>query len=249
MPSNQPSSGRPHRSSGRDRTRTRTADREQRHSSQQPSSRPRTRTTSNNSPAGLPFAPPDPFADLHAPGFAYNGAQRSPFPQEYQVYPSLSYNGGIDPAALSSVTLVAGKSEDEQHLLAPSKSLQDIQAEEAFGHRTPLVGHGGTTPRQRHRSGPGGLGESWERRQTLPRRGPTRKVKLTHGKNFVVEYAVPTAVRNAVEGKWLGGERGRHSSSISSISLTLCDVVGFVRGQVDRVFVSLTKRDRAGIVY
>ena len=45
-----------------------------------------------------------------------------------------------------------------------------------------------------------------EQKTDHPRRGPTRKVKLTAGKNFVVEYAVPTAVRNAVEGRWIGGE-------------------------------------------
>lgn len=214
MPSQNP---RPQRSSGKDRTRTRTAEREQRHSSQQPppdvyhpSSRPRTR--SNNPPAGLPFSsnPSDPFHQPLLPGLAYNGAQHSPYPQQDQhVYPSLRYGASHDPA-LSSATLVGqnsgGKSEDEQHLLAPSRSLQDMQAEEAFGHRTPLVSQG--TPRQRYRSGPGnaGTGETWERRQTLPKRGPTRKVKLTHGTNLVVEYAVPTAVRNAVEGKWVGGK-------------------------------------------
>lgn len=58
-----------------------------------------------------------------------------------------------------------------------------------------------------HGRGVGGaVGSEWSRRQTIPRRGPTRKVKLTAGKNLVVEYAVPTAVRNAVEGRWIGGE-------------------------------------------
>ena len=41
---------------------------------------------------------------------------------------------------------------------------------------------------------------AWRRRQTI-KRGVTRKVKLTSG-NFIAEYAVPTAVRNAVEPKW-----------------------------------------------
>ncbi|KAF8583565.1 glycosyltransferase family 2 protein [Ramaria rubella] len=41
---------------------------------------------------------------------------------------------------------------------------------------------------------------AWIRRQTI-KRGVTRRVKLTGG-NFIAEYAVPTAVRNAVEPKW-----------------------------------------------
>jgi chitin synthase len=41
---------------------------------------------------------------------------------------------------------------------------------------------------------------AWRRRQTI-KRGVTRKVKLTGG-NFIAEYAVPTAIRNAVEPKW-----------------------------------------------
>ncbi|KAF5364984.1 hypothetical protein D9758_008079 [Tetrapyrgos nigripes] len=38
---------------------------------------------------------------------------------------------------------------------------------------------------------------SWRNRQTI-KRGVTRKVKLTQG-NFIAEYTVPTAVRNAIE--------------------------------------------------
>ena len=41
---------------------------------------------------------------------------------------------------------------------------------------------------------------AWRRRQTI-KRGVTRKVKLTSG-NFVTEYVVPTAIRNAVEPRW-----------------------------------------------
>jgi hypothetical protein len=41
---------------------------------------------------------------------------------------------------------------------------------------------------------------AWRRRQTI-KRGVTRKVKLTGG-NFIAEYAVPTAVRNAVEPRY-----------------------------------------------
>lgn len=41
---------------------------------------------------------------------------------------------------------------------------------------------------------------AWRRRQTI-KRGVTKKVKLTRG-NFITEYAVPTAVHNAIEAKW-----------------------------------------------
>lgn len=44
------------------------------------------------------------------------------------------------------------------------------------------------------------LDTSWRRRQML-KRGVTRRVKLTKG-NFVAEYAVPTAVHNAMEPKY-----------------------------------------------
>lgn len=42
---------------------------------------------------------------------------------------------------------------------------------------------------------------AWRRRQTI-KRGVTRKIKLTGG-NFITEYPVPTAIRNAVESKWV----------------------------------------------
>ncbi|KAG8983152.1 Chitin synthase, class 2, partial [Tulasnella sp. 427] len=43
----------------------------------------------------------------------------------------------------------------------------------------------------------------WRRRQTI-KRGVTKKVQLTQG-NFIAEYAVPTAVRNAIEAKYITG--------------------------------------------
>ncbi|KAK0473386.1 glycosyltransferase family 2 protein [Armillaria novae-zelandiae] len=44
------------------------------------------------------------------------------------------------------------------------------------------------------------LETNWRRRQTI-KRGVTRKVKLIKG-NFIAEYAVPTAVKNAIEPKY-----------------------------------------------
>jgi chitin synthase len=45
-----------------------------------------------------------------------------------------------------------------------------------------------------------GIDSAWRRRQTI-KRGVTRKVRLTKG-HFIAEYAVPTPIFNAVEGKW-----------------------------------------------
>ncbi|CED84153.1 glycosyltransferase family 2 protein [Phaffia rhodozyma] len=50
---------------------------------------------------------------------------------------------------------------------------------------------------------PAGPGSEWSRRQLIPKRGTTRKIRLIEGRNFVCEYAVPTAIRSAVEGKYL----------------------------------------------
>ncbi|KAJ8502894.1 hypothetical protein ONZ45_g11340 [Pleurotus djamor] len=45
-----------------------------------------------------------------------------------------------------------------------------------------------------------GVESAWRRRQTI-KRGVTRKVKLTKG-NFIAEYAVPTPIYSAIEGKY-----------------------------------------------
>ncbi|KAL9931712.1 hypothetical protein V8E36_009498 [Tilletia maclaganii] len=45
---------------------------------------------------------------------------------------------------------------------------------------------------------------AWAKRQRAPKRGATRKVKLTRG-NWIVDHRVPTAVKNSVEPKWSQG--------------------------------------------
>ncbi|KAJ7770930.1 glycosyltransferase family 2 protein [Mycena maculata] len=53
-----------------------------------------------------------------------------------------------------------------------------------------------------HRDSVVSLNTDWRRRQAIPvKRGVTRKVKLTKG-NFIAEYAVPTAVHNAIESQY-----------------------------------------------
>lgn len=46
---------------------------------------------------------------------------------------------------------------------------------------------------------------AWAKRQQIPKRGLTRKVKLTRG-NWIVDHRVPTAVKNSIEPKWSQGE-------------------------------------------
>lgn len=50
---------------------------------------------------------------------------------------------------------------------------------------------------------------AWAKRQQGPKRGLTRKVKLTRG-HWIVDHRVPTAIKNSTEPKWAQGEwRGR----------------------------------------
>jgi len=48
---------------------------------------------------------------------------------------------------------------------------------------------------------------AWAKRQQGPKRGLTRKVKLTRG-HWVVDHRVPTAIKNSAEHKWSSGESG-----------------------------------------
>lgn len=190
---------------------------------------PRPHRAHQHGGGGLPFSPAcndlrntplhvnNPFAPA-TPTLAYNGAHHVGHQQHNSIYASPHPQG-------SSATLVVDDydaGDDSRSLLkSKSKGTTDGEQEGDMGERYNLLlrspGPGGGRQRriqQAHGGGDengaraAGLGGSeWSRRQTLPKRGPTRKVKLTHGKNFVVEYAVPTAVRNAVEGKWAGGER------------------------------------------
>lgn len=105
---------------------------------------------------------------------------------------------------MSNVTLV---DDEEERLLLKAAGLGGVEPsayELNSIPRSPMLGAG--SGRRRVASGGPPGGSEWSRRQTIPKRGPTRKVKLTAGKNFVCEYAVPTAVVNAVEGKWVDGQ-------------------------------------------
>jgi chitin synthase len=62
---------------------------------------------------------------------------------------------------------------------------------------------------------------AWMKRQQAPKRGLTRKVKLTRG-NWVVEHRVPTAVRNSVEPKWAQGAMSNEFTHMRYTAAT-CD--------------------------
>ncbi|EPQ27705.1 uncharacterized protein PFL1_04843 [Pseudozyma flocculosa PF-1] len=47
---------------------------------------------------------------------------------------------------------------------------------------------------------------AWAKRQQAPKRGLTKKVKLTRG-HWIIDHPVPTAVKNSVEPKWAQGSR------------------------------------------
>ena len=67
-----------------------------------------------------------------------------------------------------------------------------------------------------HRDSVVSLNTGWRRRQVV-KRGVTRKVKLTKG-NFIAEYAVPTAVHNALESKYAATKSTEFSSVASPVS-------------------------------
>ncbi|KAK0522442.1 Chitin synthase, class 1 [Tilletia horrida] len=62
---------------------------------------------------------------------------------------------------------------------------------------------------------------AWAKRQQGPKRGATRKVKLTRG-NWIVDHRVPTAVKNSVEPKWSQGSNTNEFTHMRYTAAT-CD--------------------------
>ncbi|PWN43440.1 putative chitin synthase 1 [Ceraceosorus guamensis] len=62
---------------------------------------------------------------------------------------------------------------------------------------------------------------AWAKRQQGPKRGLTRKVKLTRG-NWIVDHRVPTAVKNSIEPKWSQGSRTNEFTHMRYTAAT-CD--------------------------
>jgi chitin synthase len=66
----------------------------------------------------------------------------------------------------------------------------------------------------------------WRKRQTI-KRGKTKRVKLQQG-NFITEYAVPTAVQNAIEARWKGATSSTEFTHMRYTAAT-CDPDEFTR--------------------
>ncbi|KAE8209951.1 hypothetical protein CF327_g6124 [Tilletia walkeri] len=62
---------------------------------------------------------------------------------------------------------------------------------------------------------------AWAKRQQGPKRGATRRVKLTSG-NWVVDHRVPTAVKNSAETKWSQGSNNNEFTHMRYTAAT-CD--------------------------
>lgn len=62
---------------------------------------------------------------------------------------------------------------------------------------------------------------AWAKRQQAPKRGLTKKVKLTRG-HWIVDHPVPTAVKNSVEPKWAQGARTNEFTHMRYTAAT-CD--------------------------
>lgn len=69
--------------------------------------------------------------------------------------------------------------------------------------------------------------QAWAQRQAYPKRGPTRKVKLTRG-HWIVEHRVPTAVANSFEPRWTHGCKTTEFSHMRYTAAT-CDPDDFTK--------------------
>ncbi|KAG8855624.1 Chitin synthase, class 2 [Tulasnella sp. 330] len=114
-----------------------------------------------------------------------------------------------NPNSYASTTTLGAPSEHEASDVAQydedeAKPLNEGQPGFSGGFYPPPGGHvgfAGGFDRRSMASEAGSTEAGWRRRQTI-KRGVTKKVQLTSG-NFIAEYAVPTAVRNAVEAKYI----------------------------------------------
>ncbi|KAF8529171.1 glycosyltransferase family 2 protein [Hysterangium stoloniferum] len=140
-----------------------------------------------------PQAPPaDPFSDrVQRPQVPYDARSYST-----QAAPYAS-NVSLPGDFRNAPSYAAAPDEEEEKLLAPGEGY----AGGFYPPSNPLDPNAYGAPFERPASTVSSSTEgAWRRRQTI-KRGVTRKVKLTGG-NFIAEYPVPTAVRNAVEPKW-----------------------------------------------
>lgn len=97
---------------------------------------------------------------------------------------------------------------------SPSYLYSQSSLPDPNSYPVPTPGRYGTaTPSLGHSVGPDDSASqvAWAKRQQGPKRGLTRKVKLTRG-HWVIDHRVPTAIKNSIEPKWSSGEFGMGGS-------------------------------------
>lgn len=163
--------------------------------------------------------PNDPFTDR-----PYGGSQSSrdpprthfsALPTPSNPYPQRLGNIGADGASLpySSSTTLGGPEPEYDHGHGQGQGVYDAHDDEESRPLNEGQGFSGGfyPPTQRPDSQfdrqsiatTNTTEAGWRRRQTI-KRGVKKEIQLTHG-NFIREYAVPTAVRNAIEAKYITG--------------------------------------------
>lgn len=157
--------------------------------------------------------PDDPFTDRPYGSQSSRDPPRTHFgalPTPSHPYPQRLGNVGAEGASLpySSSTTLGGPEQEDPHGQAAYDAHDDEESRplnEGQGFA------GGFYPPQRPDSQfdrqsiatTNTTEAGWRRRQTI-KRGVAKKVELTQG-NFIAEYAVPTAVKNAIEPKYITG--------------------------------------------
>ncbi|KAF4566216.1 Chitin synthase, class 2 [Pleurotus pulmonarius] len=133
------------------------------------------------------------------------GDSRSQNPHIQFVEPSIGARS-VSEFGVSSVTLPYGTESKESHYDEDVERMPLTAGQEFAGGFYPPgdvdklgLPYPGTIGRPAS-SYSMGVESAWRRRQTI-KRGVTRRVKLTNG-NFIAEYAVPTPIYNAIEGKY-----------------------------------------------
>lgn len=148
-----------------------------------------------------------------------------------------AYDGGYpmgNPSANASgydMSYGHGGSPDDEHIPLTSAAANGSQVSFHPGDGRPRPGYNMARP------GGGLLGvdradsyasmEEFRQRQQLPKRSKTTRVKLTKG-NFINEYPVPSAIRNAVQPQFRDAELGSTEFTHMRYTAATCDPDDFV---------------------
>ncbi|CAO1630332.1 unnamed protein product [Parajaminaea phylloscopi] len=170
--------------------------------------------------------PPNPFYGGENPSYASNlpGAGNSSSDVNHAMGPGAMYTPSYEDETKMPLTAdnekyayppMGGTAPTAYHL---SDTSVGFPVPQPYGN---APGRMGTPYSTGHESEENASHAAWVKRQQIPRRGPTRKVKLTRG-HWIVEHLVPTAVRNAVEPKWSSGVQSTEFSHTRYTAAT-CD--------------------------